>query len=130
MVLSREDQDKQNPHPYWYARVIGIFHAYVCHVGPASTSDDPQKMEFLWVRWFGRDIQYHASWKSQRLHCVGFLDSSDPDTFGFLDPNEVIHGVHMIPAFAYGHTPNLLSPSIARQASEYDEDWWYYYIGM
>lgn len=129
MVLSHEDQDEQDPHPYWYARVIGIFHAYVRHVGLASKSEEPQKMEFLWVRWFGRDMQHRGGWKSQRLHRVGFVDSDNPEAFGFLDPNEVIRGVHMIPAFAHGHTSDLLAPSIARQAVENDEDWRFYYIG-
>ena len=36
MVLSHEDQNT-NPghsHPYWYARIIGTFHAIVQHAGP------------------------------------------------------------------------------------------------
>jgi hypothetical protein len=54
VLLSREDPNTRDPHPYWYARVFGIFHAQVGHVGPDSKSEDPQKMVFLWVRWFGR----------------------------------------------------------------------------
>ena len=29
MLLSHEDKNDDNWHPYWYARVIGIFHANV-----------------------------------------------------------------------------------------------------
>jgi hypothetical protein len=32
MVLTDKDEDTDNTHPYWYAHVIGIFHAMVCHV--------------------------------------------------------------------------------------------------
>jgi hypothetical protein len=128
MVLSHEDEeDESKRHPYWYARVIGIFHANVRHVGPNSTSSEPQKMEFLWVRWFGRDLTYRAGWRAKRLHRLGF-DEQDP--FGFLDPNVVIRGVHLIPAFAHGRTSEKLPPSIARQPSENDEDWIYYYVAM
>jgi len=32
MVLSPEnEEDNTNPHPYWYAQVLGIYHANVCH---------------------------------------------------------------------------------------------------
>ena len=51
--------------------------------------------------------------------------------FGFLDPKEVIRGVHLIPTFHHGRTTTLLPPSItARVPSEKDEDWYYYYVNM
>lgn len=132
MVLSCEDEeDMDKQHPYWYARVIGIFHANVQHrdarVGPASRCSEPQKMEFLWVRWFGRDLHHRAGWKAKRLHRIGF---DEQDQFGFLDPNDVIRGVHLIPAFAHGRTSDKLAPSMARHPSENDEDWAYYYVNM
>lgn len=130
MVLSHEDPNTSGSHPYWYARVIGIFHAQVRHVGPESKSEDPQKMDFLWVRWFGRDLRYRAGWTARRLHRVGFVDGLDPQAFGFLNPAEVIRGIHMIPAFAHGRTSSLLGSSIARQPIENDEDWTFYYVGM
>ncbi|KAG2010412.1 hypothetical protein CC2G_013241 [Coprinopsis cinerea AmutBmut pab1-1] len=36
---------------YWVAQVVGVYHANIRHVGPASKTRLPQKMEFLWVRW-------------------------------------------------------------------------------
>ncbi len=58
MVASHGDQGGWNSHPYWYAQIVGIFHAYVQHVGPSSKNNlnEPQRVEFLWVRWFGRDL--------------------------------------------------------------------------
>ena len=49
MVLSHDDdRDSGVEHfePYWYARVIGIFHAMVQLVGPQGPSK-PQRMNFL-----------------------------------------------------------------------------------
>jgi hypothetical protein len=54
MCLSREDPDDANSHPYWYGRIIGVFHALV-HIGSRSKSTEIQRVDFLWVRWFGRD---------------------------------------------------------------------------
>jgi len=58
MVLSHENQDTAEPHPYWYGRIVGIFHAQVRHIGPRSSSTEIRRMDFLWVRWFGRDTHY------------------------------------------------------------------------
>jgi hypothetical protein len=128
MVLSHEDQNSAMPHPYWYGRIVGIFHAQVRHIGPRSKSTEIQRIDFLWVRWFGRDMDYHAGWKRKRLHRLGFM--SDDGAFGFLDPNQIIRGVHLIPGFALGRTSMYLGPSIARQDSENDKDWYRYYINM
>jgi hypothetical protein len=127
MVLSHEDDD-EDPHPYWYARIIGVFHAQVRHTGPQSKLKDVQRMDFLWVRWFGRDLSYKAGHAMKRLYRLGFIDSKDLGAFGFLDPDVIIRGVHLIPAFAYGRTSSLLAPSIARQPNENDSDWVFYYI--
>ncbi|KAJ7116153.1 hypothetical protein C8R43DRAFT_1138022 [Mycena crocata] len=118
MVRSHEDNES-NPHPYWYAHVVSIFHADVRHIGSGKGT---QRMEFLWVRWFGRDLSYKAGWKAKRLHRLGFVDSEDSATFGFLDPAEIIRGSHIIPAFHYGRTKELLPPSLARRPEEQDED--------
>ena len=131
MVLSHEDpQDGSEGHPFWYACIIGIFHANVKHVGPGSTSTEPRRVDFLWVRWFGCDLSHASGWKAKRLHRLGFIPADDPDvdTFGFLDPEMVIRAVHLIPAFAYGRTSRLLRPSIVHQEKEENEDWVYYYI--
>ncbi|KAI6152506.1 hypothetical protein BKA82DRAFT_4457721, partial [Pisolithus tinctorius] len=50
--------------------------------------------------------------------------------FGFVDPNNVVCAIHIIPAFHFGHTSSLLGTSIAHQEIEKDEDWDWYYINM
>jgi hypothetical protein len=128
MLLSH---DKET-HPYWYARVIGIFHVDVIHTGPLSKSPHKQRIDFLFIRWFGRDLDHRAGWQARRLHRVGFLDAEQPGAFGFLDPAVVIRGVHMIPGFAYGTCTDLLSParSVARLPLNEVQDWRCYYVGM
>ena len=46
MVHSREGDPKD--HPYWYAHMLGVFHARVLHTGPVATNRSVQSMEFLW----------------------------------------------------------------------------------
>ncbi|KAJ7760884.1 hypothetical protein DFH07DRAFT_740473, partial [Mycena maculata] len=130
MVLAHEDDGGATPHPYWYGRIISIFHADVHHVGPRSQNRSKvHRMEFVWVRWFGRDLSRSGlgGWKFKRLHRVGFIDADQ--AFGFLDPAEIIRGCHLIPAFHHGRTSSLLGPSIARHYhGEDNEDYTYYYV--
>ena len=114
MVLSHEDDKLDNnsePHPYWYARVIGIYHVEVRHDHPDALSRGVQELQFLWVQWFGQDPDYEGGWKAHRLYRVGFvaddpIDPNDPTfasgAFAFIDPAEVIRGIHLILSFAYG----------------------------
>ena len=133
MLLSHEEPNEEvDAHPYWYARVVGIFHVDVVHHGPKSMSPDKQRINFLWVRWFGRDVSFHAGWNAQRLHRVGFLNANEPGAFGFLNPSVAIRGAHIIPAFAHGQTADLLHPpqSVARLPLNEICDWQYYYVNM
>ena len=58
IVLAHEGPES---HPYWYARIIGIYHVLVIH--PSSV--DPIHMNFLWVQWYGSDSnpRYKSGWK-------------------------------------------------------------------
>jgi hypothetical protein len=127
MMLSRDSDDE---HPYWYARVIGIFHAMVMHTGPKSKLREAKKMEFLFVRWFGLDTECsdRGGWKAKKLHQIGFIEGDT--AFGFVDPSDVIRAIHLIPRFSQGRTKDLLGPSIARSVLEKDEDWVRYYVNM
>jgi hypothetical protein len=123
IVLSQDDS-----HPYWYARIVGIFHAMVMKTGPKSKYREPKKMEFLFVRWFGLDNEELRGWKAKKLHQIGFIEGDAG--FGFVDPADVIRGVHLIPRFTQGRTKNMLGPSIARSLLDKDEDWVRYYINV
>jgi hypothetical protein len=145
----RRDQDSMNPrthcdvmvlstetgpgaHQYWYARVLGIFHAKVNHIGLEARNHSIQHMEFLWVRWFGMEPGYRWGFKTARLPKIGFVPDTDEGAFGFLDPSLVIRGCHLVPCFANGRTSGLLRTSTltaARRPDE-DEDWANYYVMM
>lgn len=134
MVLSHED-DNNNPHPYWYARIIGLYHIHARllapDLSPARTS--AVRIDFAWIRWFGRDTSVRSGFQARRLPRVGFVDAGNNDggpAFGFLDPQHIIRGVHLGPAFAHGRTAELLGPSIARRPEDQDEDWQYFYVMM
>jgi hypothetical protein len=127
MLLLHEGDE--NAHPYWYACVLGVFHAVVQFRGLAShPAIEPgiQHLQFLWVRWFGRDLEHRSGWKYKRLHRVGFLDSQDLDSWIW----GRLFGPCLIPSFAFGSTTQLLGPSVVRAASEQDEDWVYYDVAM
>lgn len=80
------------------------------HTRPLSKSPHKQCVDFLFIWWFGQDLDHRAGWQAQQLHKVGFLDADQPGAFSCLDPAVMIWGVHMIPAFAYGTCTDLLSP--------------------
>lgn len=130
MVISAETE--ANAHPFWYARVLGVFHANVLHVGPDARNHSIQHMEFLWVRWFGLEPSYKYGARSARLPKIGFIPATEDNAFGFLDPSLVLRGCHLVPAFAGGRTTQLLrtpSPTAARLPGEVD-DWANYYVMM
>lgn len=130
MVLSAETGP--DAHPFWYARVLGVFHAKVLHTGPQSHNRSVQHMEFLWVRWFGTEPGYSCGTSPARLPKIGFVPDTVDDAFGFLDPSLVLRGCHLVPVFADGKTSNLLrtnSPTAARPMGEID-DWSKFYVIM
>ncbi|KAJ3718818.1 hypothetical protein C8R42DRAFT_584991, partial [Lentinula raphanica] len=132
MMLSGENGP--DAHPYWYARVIGIYRATVISTHPqANTAESgPQDLEFLWVRWLGIDSGHRSGAHYARLPKVGFIDESDPFAFGFLNPARVIRSCHLMPAFSDDRTGELLKtkrPTVARKPRETD-DWSYFYVGM
>ncbi len=91
-------------------------------------------MNFLWVQWFGVEPgRYRHGICYARLPKIGFVESTDPYAFTFLDPAQVIRGVHLIPAFSEGRTSTLLptAKSVARILNpEEDNDWVNFYVNM
>ncbi|KAJ3751537.1 hypothetical protein DFH05DRAFT_1385694, partial [Lentinula detonsa] len=104
MVQSADDDPKT--HPYWYAQVLGIFHAEVLRLDNGQVKGI-QHIEFLWVRWMGAEPHYWWGRKIGRLPKIGFIVEND--AFGFLDPALVICTCHLIPDFVTGWTLELLN---------------------
>jgi hypothetical protein len=98
-----------------------------------NTGGEPAKqhLEVLWVRWFAPLQNHKSGMKHVRLPKVAFVEESDTDAFGFLDPGQVIRAAHMIPTFASGRGDSSLrrGKSLARPEGELD-DWEEHYVGM
>ena len=122
MALAHEDEGEDEQHPYWYAKVLGIFHVNI----RISGNFDVVRMDFLWVHWFGRDPDHPGGFKKRRLHRIGLLDSTSPTSFGFLNPSDVLRAVHLIPVFSIGRTPESPGLDIDEEESESD----FFYVSM
>lgn len=124
MVYSPEGGNKS--HLYWYARVIGIFHAKVYYPKCAHGT----RFNFLWVRWFAHDTSIASGWDASCMDCVKFVPQS-PDAdindgaFGFIDPQDVVRACHLIPCWNAGRTTSYLGQSAFRDP---DGDFRYYWV--
>ncbi|KAF5355388.1 hypothetical protein D9757_014614 [Collybiopsis confluens] len=127
IMLSSPD-DANDDKPYLYARVIGIYHVETSLMKDAKHSA-PKRVDFLWVHWYG-SLPQRPCWKSRRLPQIGFVDSSDDEAFGFVDPTQVIRAVHLLPNFEVRKYSMMPGPSIARRADEEDMDYLQYYINI
>lgn len=128
MVLSGETKPS---HPYWYARVLGIYQVETWLTNANVRQPVKQHLDVLWVRWLAPPQNYQCGLNQARLPKVAFVEESDSDAFGFLDPSQVIRGAHLIPAFASERGTSALryGKSLARPGEELD-DWEEHYVGM
>jgi hypothetical protein len=127
MVLAnRDDHQGLNFHPFRYARVLGIYHANVVYVGPGMTGYEPRRMEFLWVRWYHLEPTNSTGWSAHKLDRIRFPPIAEDDSFGFIDPSDVLRSCHIIPAFACKkvHEDNKGLSRCARDLL----DWVSYYV--
>ncbi|KAK7688185.1 hypothetical protein QCA50_008555 [Cerrena zonata] len=133
-VMVQSPETEAGAHLYWYAQVLGVFHATVS-VFPSSKSDLPSisstRVEFLWVRWYGIEPGDRSGFRFAKLPKISFVPENDRFAFGFLDPFVVVRGCHLIPAFALGRTRRLLhsESTLARRVGE-RKDWMNYYVGI
>ncbi len=131
-VMVKSPETGSEVHPYWYAQVLGIYHADVQRFGVGSIDIRPRAMHFLWVHWLGDEPGWKSGRRFGRLPKIGFVPDTDDYAFGFLDLSVVIRGVHLLPDFCGGRTTELLqttAPTIARKTEE-EEDWVNYYVNM
>ncbi|KAG2063685.1 hypothetical protein BDR04DRAFT_1037310, partial [Suillus decipiens] len=48
--------------------------------------------------------------------------------FSFVDLDQVIRAVHLIPGFEHGHTDTRLTPSFVHPAEDHNQDFLYFYV--
>lgn len=128
-ILLQAHEDPSNnmePHQYWYAQILGIFHAEVFY----RNERKPQCMEFLWVHCFGHDPKWLGGSRSLRLDRIGYVPYGNGDEYGpafaFIDPQDVLCACHLVPAYSLGLTTDLLGWSSVRDRA--DGDWVNYYV--
>ncbi|KAG6904754.1 hypothetical protein DXG01_007377 [Tephrocybe rancida] len=102
MVLNPSFMPNNGEHPFWYAQILSIYHANVFYLREGNSDYYTRRLEFLWVRWFSPVEQDSSQLGVGRLHRIKFPTLSDQDSFGFLDPVDVIHACHIIPRFSGG----------------------------
>ncbi|KAI0700501.1 hypothetical protein C8T65DRAFT_523783, partial [Cerioporus squamosus] len=128
-------------HPYWYARIIEVFHVKVSYHGPGASCSTRrwQSFDVLWVRWFAFDKDYPSGFQHRRLPHLSFVKTDDMSMdlpFSFVDPEDVICTAYLMPAFSLERTPGYLPPSKLAWRTEDNkkcndnQDWRYYYVGM
>lgn len=123
MLLANTDDNCD--HPFIYARVLGIYHANVIFTGDNLQNYQARRLEFLWVRWYkyeGPNVQ----WRDSKLDKVSFPPITSEGAFGFVDPNDVLRGCHIIPVFSGGkkYQDGVGISHCARDA----HDWSRYYV--
>ena len=122
MTLSQDEH-----HPYAYAQVLGIFKVDVLH-GPTMLEE--ARMDVIWVRWFKIDKTYRAGWKAKRLYRLKFVPPLEDGAFGFLDPNDVVRGSHLIPGFVLGLRPHPPAVPASAWDPKEESNWDAYYVNQ
>lgn len=122
-----EDTSTFHHHPFLYGRVIGIYHANIIYTGPGMVNYNPNRFDFLWVRWY-EVIPNNAPLLDQPYHLdqLTFPPLADKGSFGFVDPADVLRSCHIIPAFREGSRGN--GDGMSKHARD-SEDWKTYYVG-
>ncbi|KAK0430950.1 hypothetical protein EV421DRAFT_1912371 [Armillaria borealis] len=52
-VMMLTPEEEHDTHPYWYARVIGIYYVLVCDKSNYEDTGSSKQIDFLWVQWYG-----------------------------------------------------------------------------
>lgn len=112
-------------YPFWYARVLGVYHTNVIFIGKGNADYQPHRLDFLWVRWYHFN-DAPSGWKRQRLDKLHFPPVTGDGSFSFLNPDCVLRSAHIIPSFLGGKVySNEKSTSPCAQN---DTDWKVYTI--
>ncbi|KAF9031056.1 hypothetical protein BJ165DRAFT_1358471, partial [Panaeolus papilionaceus] len=123
-----------SPSTFWYAAVLGIFHADVQRVGTNFEDLRFRTMYFLWVRWLEPVASNLSESQDSKLPKLRCLPEEDEMAYGFLDPALVLRGCHLIPAFCDGlssDTPGQVISYRGRQVMSESvlHQWKHYCVG-
>jgi hypothetical protein len=125
MGLHNSDNQTETNH-FWFAHVLGIFHANVIYAGAGASDYNPCHLDFLWIRYYSRRPTPSLSSRFQ-LESLEFPPVSETWSFGFVDPSAVLRCCHIIPAFSMGCRRLQLGSPVSISAKSAD-DWKAYLI--
>ena len=78
---------EENAKPYWYARVLRVYHTNVWAENSAICgSRNARCIDSLWVCWSGEEPGYCSGFHQAHLPKISFVQSMDDITFSFVDP--------------------------------------------
>ena len=127
MLLSLIDHDSLKTHPFCYACIIGIYHTNIIHTGSNSRNYQSWCLKFLWVHWFEL-LNLPSSWEYLDLNIAHFVPMASTNTFGFVDPADILQCCHLIPVFK---SRKLHPDGIVMSHHTCDlENWKCYYISQ
>ncbi|TEB22930.1 hypothetical protein FA13DRAFT_1590392, partial [Coprinellus micaceus] len=103
-ILLLDEEFSKDPlccsiHPYGYAKALGVYHANVSYIGvlPDGTQDlTSHRIDFVWVH----NYDFLEADTDFTLDRVSFQPLSSDDALGFVDPADILRGVHLIPQFS------------------------------
>ena len=111
-------------HPFCYRHVLGIFHADIIHITPEQPLTS-KTVEFLYVHWYQCVEAYRAGFESKHLHRIELLcPENNLTACGFLNPDDVVWGSHLIPAFLSTEAHGV--PHSQVQLQYYSVNWYVY----
>lgn len=116
-----------NLHHFLYAWVLGAYHANVINTGPGMLDYEARRFDFLWVQWFEVTNPGSSGWSHSTLDSVHFPPMHGDNSFGFVDPKDVLRACHILPAFAKGKR-QANGVGISRCAKD-SKDYKSYYVG-
>lgn len=95
-----------------------MYHVNAQYIGPGMKDYLPRRVDFLHVRWFERVPQHDL----HGYDALRFVELNDPTAFDFVDPEDILRGCHLLPAFRHGKLDRGVH-------GDHDlEDWKYYHV--
>ena len=97
-----DGSDPSNFHRFLYAQILCAYHANVIYTGPGMRDYEARRFNFLWMCWYEVVDAGSLGWNNSALDSVRFPPLHEDDSFGFVDPNDVLRGCHILPNFSKG----------------------------
>ena len=127
LLADHTDNPAPTLHHFLYVRVLGAYHANVIYTGPGMQDYKAHHFDFLWVRWYEVVEPWSSGWSNHALDSIRFPPLHNGDSFGFVDPVDVLRGCHLLPAFSKGKR-NKAGIDVSRCAMD-SKDYELYYVG-